>query len=238
MKMSEAAAQRILGGIADGSFPIGEELPAEAVLAEECAVSRLTVREAVTSLASRGVIEVRHGRRGRVAPLESWSVLDPDVLALRSRLSPAPEGLVGQLLEARRVLEVSLARLAAERITSSELGSLRDCLAEMKRADADGDSARSAHADLEFHRGVAAAADSAFLAGAFSALDQVLVAARLKTAASSEARAGAIRWHARILEALGAGDAEAAADAMEGHMDQAVRASSGLDLGEDPRAPR
>ena len=55
MKMSEHTAERLLEAIARGELAIGDELPPEAALAETYSVSRLTVREAVSSLAGATV---------------------------------------------------------------------------------------------------------------------------------------------------------------------------------------
>jgi DNA-binding FadR family transcriptional regulator len=230
MKMSEQAAERILEDIARGDLRAGEELPSEATLAETYGVSRLTVREAVSSLANRGVVDVRHGKRSVVAPVERWSVLDPQVLTVRGRMADNSEALVGELMEARLVLEVALSRFAAERATEDQLDQLRAHLQTMQdTVDDDGPQA-SARADLEFHRCIAEAAGNAFLAGSYEPLEKVLMAVRMQTSSSRAVREDAIMWHQRILEALETRDPDAAAAAMEGHMGQTMAATQGLRL--------
>ncbi|MDR6892126.1 FadR/GntR family transcriptional regulator [Falsarthrobacter nasiphocae] len=229
--MSEQTASRILNDIADGAFAVGEPLPAEAQLAETYSVSRLTVREAIVSLASRGVVEVRHGKRSTVAPVASWSVLDPAILMLRGRLTEDSARLVMELIEARRVLEIAFARLAATRITDAEIADLRCHLGAMVEALDDDDALRSAQADLRFHRGIVEAAGNPFLAGSYAPLEHVLMAVRIKTSTPRSVRQDAITWHGRILEALEARDPARAAAAMQGHMDQTADAASGMDLG-------
>lgn len=230
MKMSEHTAERLLEAIARGELAIGDELPPEAALAETYSVSRLTVREAVSSLAARGVLEVRHGKRSVVAPLSRWSVLDPQILTVRGRLADDSEALVGELMEARLVLEVALARFAAARVTDEQLAVLRAHLQTMVDTVDDDDAGPSARADLEFHRCIADAAGNAFLAGSYEPLEQVLMAVRMQTSSSRPVREQAIQWHQRILEALETRDPDAAAAAMEGHMGQTMAATQGLRL--------
>lgn len=221
----------LLEAIASGEFGVGAELPSETQLAELFSVSRLTVRESVSTLAAAGVLEVRQGRRNRVALLSDWSVLDPQVVAVRSRLTGDSPAVVADLMEARRVLEVGMARLAAERISDGQVAELEETLAQMRR-ELDGNAERSAHADMRFHEVIGVAAGNAFLVGAFHPLQQMLLAVRLRTSASRGVRDDAIFWHERILTALRARDPEAAAQAMDGHMDQTGDATLGISLGD------
>jgi len=70
---AEATANALLGLVLDGTFPPGSSLPSEAELAGRFAVSRLTVREAIRSLASTQVIRVQQGRSSIINPIEEWS---------------------------------------------------------------------------------------------------------------------------------------------------------------------
>ena len=74
------------------------------------------VRECQRALAERGLVSVRHGRRAIVRPEQDWDVFDPDVL---TALVGGERGahVLAEYLEARRLLEVEAAGLAAERAT-------------------------------------------------------------------------------------------------------------------------
>lgn len=229
MKASDRVMRDVLELIAQRRFAVGGELPSEAQLAEQFAVSRLTVREAMSTLAAAGVLEVRQGRRNRVAEVAAWSVLDPDVVAARSRLAGDSPAVVADLMEARRVLEVGIARLAAERITDAQLAELEEALDAMRR-ELDGDVETSAQADIRFHEVIVEAAGNAFLTGAFDPLQQMLLTVRMRTSSVRSVRVDAIAWHERILAALRVHDAEAAAQSMRGHMDQTVGATHGIRL--------
>src|ERR671935_3315818 len=83
------------------SFEPGDALPAEGKLADALGVSRLTVREATRSLEARGLLEIRQGRRPRVAAPSSALVGDFFKIAVRRD----PRALL-ELVDVRRALEV------------------------------------------------------------------------------------------------------------------------------------
>src|SRR4051794_31461764 len=80
---AETVADALLQLVIEGTFPPGTTLPSEAELAERFEVSRLTVREAIRSLASTNVIRVQQGRSSVITPAEAWSPLDPRLLQAR-----------------------------------------------------------------------------------------------------------------------------------------------------------
>lgn len=100
--------------IAVGELAEGTVLPIEADLARNLGVSRTVAREALKSLAARGMVRARPKAGTRVEPRERWSALDPDVI--RWRLQGEDRvGYLKSLLELRILVEPSAARLAAER---------------------------------------------------------------------------------------------------------------------------
>lgn len=230
MKASQRTRHAILEALAAREFEVGEELPAETRLAERFGVSRLTLRETLGSLAASGILEVQQGRRNRVAPVTEWSVLDPEVVAVRAQLDDDTTHLVQDLMEARRVLEVGMARLAATRITAHEIAALEEQLAAMEgHLDAPSPE-ESAQADIRFHEIILQAAHNPFLSEAFHTLAQMLLHVRRETSRSTQVRREALAWHRRILAALREHDAESAADAMAQHMDQTLTATRQIRL--------
>lgn len=220
-RRADDAARDLLAAITDGEFSPGAELPPEQQLAERFGVSRLTVREGIRALAGHGVIAVRHGKRSLVNPPEQWSPLDAQVLRARGRLSGNALELPMQLVEARRAIEVEVARLAATRATGEDLAALTGTLKAMEKSLED-TGPRFAEADLAFHAGVVAAARNVYLAAAYRPLEQVLHVVRLETSRDPEIREHALHWHRRILKALSAHDADGAAREMLMHMHQTM----------------
>ncbi|MCT1589610.1 FadR/GntR family transcriptional regulator [Kocuria palustris] len=225
MNRSERAGRSILDKIADGSLRIGEELPSEAELAAELEMSRLTIREAIKTLAARGVVIVRHGRRNRLAPVENWDLLNVELMELRGRMRDEGRDLMEQLTEARQVIEIGAAALAAKRISSTQLDEMRVCLRRMAEAEVDvPDIEAAVEADIAFHRVIIDAAANEYLAATYRPMEEVLRAVRQQTSATGRVRAEARTWHAKILERLDQGDVQGSREAMRGHMEQTMRA--------------
>ena len=98
------------------TFSRATRLPNEAELGRELGASRTVVREAVKSLASKGLIEPRTRVGTKVLPSTQWNLLDLDVLGWRYGAMP-PMQFFRELSEIRRMIEPEAAALAAERAT-------------------------------------------------------------------------------------------------------------------------
>ena len=108
----EHVADRLMTAIALGEFVPGQRLPTERELAATLAVSRTTVREAISRLAATGIVAVRRGRHGGTFVLAD-SGPESDA-AIRRTLVPGWAQLE-RLLDLRTLLEPLIARTAAER---------------------------------------------------------------------------------------------------------------------------
>jgi GntR family transcriptional repressor for pyruvate dehydrogenase complex len=215
--LADQLVDHLVEAIARGDHPPGSRLPPEDKLSELAAVSRLTVREAIRVLRMKGVVRVEQGRGTFVNPTSRWAPLDPTLLAARTA-SPADAGeLARKLTEARRMVEIGAAELAAERRSMADLRALEREIAANYAALDDVDA--FAEADVAFHAAVISAADNSFVAALFEPVGTLLRQVRRDTLGTRELREQAIAWHARILEAIRAGSREAARAAMEGHMD-------------------
>jgi GntR family transcriptional repressor for pyruvate dehydrogenase complex len=215
---ADTAADALLGLVLDGTFPPGSSLPSEAELATRFAISRLTVREAIRSLASTKVIRVQQGRSSTINPVDQWSALDPRLLKARGEASGEPLRLPKRLHEARRVVEVAIAELAAERRTGEHLERMADAIATQREAHDREDVPRFVEADLAFHEVLFAAADNAFLEALVQPLAAVLRDQREETASAAETREHALEFHGRILRRVEDRDVEGARHDMQEHL--------------------
>ncbi len=214
----------LVQAVARGEHPPGSRLPPEAVLAARAQVSRLTLREAVKVLRDKGVLRVEQGRGTFVNPPEQWSALDADLLASRTALGGGSGGLLGrQLVEARRVVEVGVAGLAADRRTPEDLVRLRAVIDLMCSAHDSGHVAAFSVADSAFHEAVLRAAGNPFLTALFEPIRTLVQQIRLTTSHEPDLRKKAIAAHTCILDAVAAGDAEAARHAVADHVDETHR---------------
>lgn len=206
----------------------GDELPGEATLAAELSCSRLTVREAVRTLAARGLVDVRMGRR--------TVVRRPDGLAVGHFFRDAlrrDETVLLQLLEVRQALETDAAALAARRARGADLAALDEAIAAME-GSADAPEAFHA-ADVRFHEALAAAAANPLLAELVRHLADPLLESRRLSWAGRERDgrpvAAVLDAHRAIAECVRLRDPDGAAAAMRVHLDETAR-----DLGVTPDA--
>lgn len=218
--LAEGLADEILNEILAGTYAPDAPLPNETELAERSGVSRLTVREAMKALAAKQVVRIEHGRGTFVNPPTRWSALDPVLLIARSSHDEDKLALPRKLIEARRVVEVAVAELAAERRTAEDLAALTSSLALMRAAAASNDVAAFVEADINFHNQVMDAASNNFITSMFDPLARILQLTRHQTSAHALVREHAISHHERILDALRHGAPVRAGRAMRDHMNQ------------------
>jgi DNA-binding FadR family transcriptional regulator len=209
---------RIIAAVAAGEHPPGSRLPPEEILARRYDVSRLTLREAVKVLRDKGVLSVEQGRGTFVNPVTEWSILDPALLAARSALGTEAALLAIKLTEARRVVEVGAAELAAQRRTDDDLARMADAIARMRAGHEREDVAEFSAADMDFHDALNRAADNPFLSALFGPIAALLLEIRRQTSATGQRRAAAITEHQKILDAVASGDPGAAWAAASEHL--------------------
>jgi DNA-binding FadR family transcriptional regulator len=185
--------------ILSGELASGTIVGNEAALMAEHAVSRTAIREAVKTLAGKGLLETRPKTGTRVLPSERWNMLDRDVLAWLLAAAPSIE-LMRQLHEIRCVIEPEAAALAAERASAAELARLRKCC---DRMDAAGDDVRAfTEADLEFHTAVLTATRNPFIITFASGIRASLLAFFRVTGQDPDAFESGRPRHRRLMRAL------------------------------------
>jgi GntR family transcriptional repressor for pyruvate dehydrogenase complex len=138
--------------ILSGRYPPGERLPTQRVLAAELDVNLASVRQAVARLEQLRLVEVRHGDAMRVL---DWRVSGG--LEALAALGGSDIEIIGPLFEARRLLLVEAARMAAERRTREQ----SDRLGELASAFGDAlDDQGALLCDWEFMSSMIEAADN------------------------------------------------------------------------------
>ena len=137
--------------IVSGRYAPGASIPPEPLLGEELGVSRTVVREAVKSLAAKGLLCTGPKVGTRVLSSEHWNWFDPDVVLWHSRAGLTREFL-RDLQDLRRVVEPAAVRMAAERATPADIAEIEAAYEGMRRAVEEGGDYVS-H-DLRFHQGL------------------------------------------------------------------------------------
>ena len=106
--------------ICTGRYRPGQILPSENELCERFAFSRIVIREAVKSLAAKGMLDVRRKVGTLVLGPSEWNLFDPDIILWRTQTSGADWEMSRDLMELRGIVEPAAARLAALRATDDE----------------------------------------------------------------------------------------------------------------------
>jgi DNA-binding FadR family transcriptional regulator len=195
--------------IVRGDLKPGGALPNEADLCREMGASRTVVREAVKSLAAKGLLELRTRTGTRVLAPMHWNLLDLDVLGWRYAAMPRTQ-FFRELFEIRRMIEPPAAALAAERATMADIEVLDAAFAAMQVADASTDAAIDA--DLRFHRAILACAHNDLLGQMGGVIGVgLLVSFRI----SSGSYTVALGQHGAVLDAIRHRRPEQARQAME-----------------------
>jgi len=155
-----------------------------------------------------------------VNPPSSWNPLDPMVLSARASGPDADAGAaVGlKLLEARRLVEVGVAELAAVRRSEAQLDAMTQALVQQRGAHDAGDTDRFVAADIRFHQALMEAAGNEVVAALFGPIQSLVYEGRRQTSSWPDARALAIRAHERILTAVRRQDPGAARRRMLDHL--------------------
>lgn len=155
-KLSDQIVRQLETLLLEGTFRPGDRLPPERQLAEHLGVSRPSLREALQKLAARGLVVSRQGGGTYVTARLDEGLAGP----WQEMLAEHPE-LHRDVLEFRRMLEGTVARLAAERATEADLDRIGRLYGEMTEAHAQDLREESSKIDVAFHRALADAAHNA-----------------------------------------------------------------------------
>lgn len=203
-------ADHILSGIAVGALPEGTLLPGERALAAALQVSRSSVRSALDRLERLGVVERRRGRGGGTFVSHvSAQALAP--LAGRIEEFHAERS---NLLDARAMVQHSIAAAAANRRTEAELAQLTTLAAGYSEL---AEAAAARTADAQFHFAIAQATHNPELVRIAVELDTRINAGFRHDPFSARLFEQAVRDHGAILAAISRSDAEAAGRLCEEH---------------------
>jgi GntR family transcriptional repressor for pyruvate dehydrogenase complex len=208
-RLYEQVVSQIQAWIAENGIGVGDRLPPERELAARLGVSRATISQALVAMEVAGVVSVRHGDGViLMEPAGSTKVIN----ALRQHAQQLPE-----VIEAREALETKLAALAAARRTEQDLAAIDHSLAVMERdIEAGG---RGVEGDELFHAAVTAAGHSRLLAKLMVEISDLIRETRIESLAQPDRPINSLHGHRKVADAIRAGDADAAVEAMQAHIE-------------------
>jgi DNA-binding FadR family transcriptional regulator len=214
-KLSERIASSLRQDFLSGQVSLGQKLPTETQLAGTFDVSRTVIREAIAALAADGLLETRQGAGIFVIGHQSSaSILRQD------RSSNISHAL--NVLEVRVALETESAALAATRRNASQEAQIQEKFFEFDRLLQLGKP--TGQADFAFHRSIAEATNNPFYVEVLDALGERTIPCDVNSPYATENvlsfnyQAGLQKEHLAILNAISAGDAAGARDAMRAHL--------------------
>jgi len=213
-KPHDVLANHLRDGILRGEIAEGEALPSERELVDQTGLTRGAVREALKTLSVEGLVQTRHGRfGGSVVTLPGQESMTTAIHRfVQGRKLP-----LRTLQETREALEPFLARLAAEHRTDADLAHLKSLHAEL--AACLDDFHEFASINVRWHNAVAKAGGNELLAAVlYSIAHGVQVATATAEYDTRETRQQVIHIHARINEAIEAGNPDLAERGMRQHM--------------------
>jgi GntR family transcriptional repressor for pyruvate dehydrogenase complex len=217
--LSDKVAGQLTEAIMSRHLVPGQRLPSERELGEQFGVSRTVIREAIRSIAARGLVNVTSGRGIEVGEIDSGDVTASMRLFVRGHKNLD----YGKVHEVRTAVEVQTAGLAALRATPDALARLRQLCDSHQESIAAGDMPAASETDFQFHRELALASGNELLLAMLDSIADVLREVRNQALVHAGVAETGLKAHRWILECVNAGDPESARRAMEKHLTEAER---------------
>jgi DNA-binding FadR family transcriptional regulator len=207
--LSQDAAEALINLIVSGQYRKGDKIPNETDLSQRLAVSRATIREAVKSLVSRNILEIRRGA-GTFVCDKLGIVEDP----LGFRFISDKLRLALDLLEIRLILEPPIAEKAAKRATDEEIhGILAQCRLVEELIRGGGPYEEE---DILFHTKIARAAKNVVIPNLIPVINSTIFI--LMRVTNTALREETILTHRAVAEAIQARNGTGARNAMIDHI--------------------
>ncbi len=218
-KVRDKVFDQIKSLIVEGTLLPGQKIPPELELCDLFSVSRSSVREAVLRLECLGFVEQRHGEGTFVK-----SVTESVILNYTAEMA-SDRSFFSGLMEIREVLEIWAARTAADRASEKDIKDLVQIVRIMESHS--GPLPPKFDQNVDLHCRIAAASHNPFLIHMMgSILDWIgTVTDRIYDEQSHplDLFNTLTRQHRMIVDAIAAGDGEAAANAMADHLEFAAK---------------
>ncbi len=233
-KAFEQVADQLRQHIVLGTLAPGDRLPTEAELSAQFGVSRGTVREALRTLGSEGLISTsRGGNGGSFAAVPKASHLVQSLTGTIALMTASNEVSVGELLEARQCLEVPAAAKAAQRRTATDLAALDAAIPTSTTGLL---PSMLYECNRDFHLGVVSAAGNRVLSVIAEPLFVTMQVRFLRERAPDDFWERVTVAHRQIVDAIRARDSRAAERAMVEHLKELAPTYEEIDREPGPRS--
>src|SRR3972149_3543008 len=195
-RLYERIVSQIEQRIVAGDLKVGDQLPSEHELAEQFAVSRTAVREAVKALRQKGLVEIRPGRGTFITNSTSDTIRNSLSMFIKFGNSQG----IGNLVEVREIIEPEIAALAATRITEEYITAMQEAVKIMDTAL---DNVEVfVEADLDFHLALAEGTLNPFIPILMDSIIDLLREQRKRIGLTGGGLARGQYHHKKILDAV------------------------------------
>jgi DNA-binding FadR family transcriptional regulator len=216
-KAYEDVATMLLEQILQGERVSGDRLPSEIELANHFGVSRATVREALRLLTARGLIRTAKGMRGgSYVQVPSVEHIADTLRSSLNILTAAAYVPVEELLEARELLEIPAARLAATRRTDQDIARMKETI-RLPGSAVETEIEFAYNAD--FHKLILDAAGNTLLLIAAQPVFAVLRDGFQRSSLGAGFHEAVREHHHEIARAIERGEQESAGELMHQHLE-------------------
>lgn len=185
--------------IVAGHYAAGVSIPPEALLGGQLGVSRTVVREAVKSLAAKGLLTTGPKVGTRVLSSDHWNWFDPDVVGWQSKAGLTREFL-RELQDLRRVVEPAAVRMAAQRATPQDIAEIEAAYEGMRKAVEEGGDYVTY--DLRFHQGLLRACGNRMMVQMSKAIGALLRTSFEISTSRKDGPRDSLPMHRAVLDAV------------------------------------
>lgn len=211
--------------IEKGRLRPGDRLPAERELAQELGVSRPTIRAGLQTLAAMGVTESKQGAGTFIT--DGPPRLGAGPLSFLAALHGFTRD---EMFQARQILEVGAAGLAAERALAERLAPMSEEVAGMF-ATLDDPQAYLLH-DVRFHQAVASASGNPVIQALVEMVSSLVYEQRRSSVERAHDLKESAEMHRHIYQAIRDKDPERARAEMSRHLEMTRQAQAAEEMSE------
>lgn len=224
VSVTQTVARRLQEMIRSGELPAGGKMPSQRVLSERLGVSRPSLREALLTLETLGLV--------RTLPARGTFVIDRGAEEMpQSAWRYDEDQSIRDVYQTRILVEGELCRLAAGHVDARALDYLAQANADFEEAWKQGDLVSHVEADLRFHSAIAEACPNRMLRRLYHSVEHLLTESQRQPIPNTarDRMEQSMREHRAILSSLRRGDAALAEEAMRAHI-RKTAACAGVDV--------
>lgn len=219
--LPQSVAREIQAMIQSGQLKAGEKIPSQREFSQKFGISRASLREALLTLETLGLLKTEAGRGTFVATIDGTAGQTGNMAPWRYSESYS----VFDVFQTRILLEGEIARLSAGRLSQDQLDRMESATKTMEDCWANQDLLANVDADLEFHGIIVSACSNTMLKALYQTVrDQVTETQRQPIPITDPERMRqSIAEHRRIIASLKANDGVGARSEMEAHIRNTAR---------------